>query len=1673
MTPHNSIQISLKEFYSITVRQCVDSARSYKSSLESEASSVPVQTSVKLEVYQEEKQVVAGLRDYFLDIVKQFPVHEKKTLDYMHGLLNKETGILDRIKKAATGDDAVKEYGKLRQIKPTLSTKVLQEPSHGEDWSHFTLCGDGDKVVLEFPQDSSTTAYGKRINEAMLSEAKQSAFFAAVMQLLDQLRDRMAAETKSTPSSAEAFAIVLSAMKLQEGNRQPCILKPISLPGRHKKHQSFVFVTDAGPDHIKITVQDRELLDHGIVVHIEHIDRSETGDRSLMEAYRLPSQITAARVRLHVGDLAPTSCFIGRPTFEGLSFNAQYPHDNSGNTFGALAKLYCNTGQDAHDPDYSFNATLLKAAHQTASACSAMFESGIVDAKIAIENMTEQQAIKFMNAIVANVRRDPDRQYLSAAFNINRPIYCESKGRVLKRTDDPAGIYELIDTVVNIAGKGHFDKVTLDGASERKSASIPIVNQLSHRQMLHFVHTAHKTGLITYFSAGIDATNLHKAVYTGVDGLGIGFALHANNPKAAGVVAALSIEEINKVLKKRDEAEESLLGKAGKILAHLDYSSYEGTLTPKQETLQSALFDALNKPTAEEIDEDVVRKLLDESYIPAVAVPDERNKTYSLAAQLLFNEGCALSQHLEVGWQDTIRRMLKGQELSALRNVLAEAHSKWRSVFLHDSRRTTTLRAATPTEPENNDALSLQRLSVLTKKATAPKTLPGVSSQHVSDMHTDLTKIDPSILLETAAGRVFVGVREFPRGVTEADLLRRGAIIVKPGRYLPFRVGRSELYEVQELIDNDENIYKWCKNYHHDTFDNIMMSLHDGVILDLLREQYAGMKQVGVMGGHSMLRDSVEYSEVAFICRSLAKQKFVVATGGGPGAMEAANLGAHFSNYKEEDLRTAIAILKEKPRYVDDLDNSLAQEVLKQWPKRSKYSLGVPTWHYGHEPPNLFCLFQAKFFSNAIREDVLVLTCNCGIIFTPGSAGTRTEIAQFAVQAKYSKEIGSDFAKPMIFYSNFWTENTVYPLYLNLAQRERLGFPRPSLHYSNKLYSVHTREEILSIVNEFYKRYYPYNDIDRGVAPTCDEEAPQPDYTGVPIAERARIPVSDIDVGKKSAAYLAVNDWVARDGMVIGIGSGTTVEFVVDRLAQMVDENKWNGIICVPTSFSSRFLLKKYADVLTVRDMLTETRTLDVVIDGADEVDSCLRLIKGGGGALLHEGVVGQSGRHYVVVTDWRKDSDVLGRTFTSGVPIEVQPLTWQRVKNHIERLFRITASLRYIQDVNHKEHTPYVTDNGNYLLDAKFTEEQLLRATAILSELKAISGVCAVGLFPHMTTVSYFGNAKGKVAKRTRVTTSDAEMLVDANRQQQALSKVIDVVKHYADKSEKRPVVELDLDLTTLMPYRRTIAGIMAAAEDYNIAELKQLVQEKIAVLPGYTAEAWNQWLSLEDVKKITQRYPLLPWVASNEHKDLKPGEEGATVHSSFHRRFWQDAIEMADDIPTEGLANFERRVTAAGGLLVFVSGRWQADMIEATYASLRRAGLKESINLVIGNPGHDSSSGEKISDAQAKVLMQKKIISEYGLPVAYIDDRIDNLEKVAAAVLKQYGVKKFVPVISCVPGYSAAPTYKQHEVNAISNFFTERKNPQTTSISKLSMSSESAHLNATRDDEGNEASE
>ncbi|GCA62297.1 hypothetical protein KIPB_002641 [Kipferlia bialata] len=240
--------VSLSEFYSIAVRQCVDSAHSYKSSLEAEAGGVEAQTSVTLDVYSTDTETVAALRDFFMGIVSAFPASETTTLAYMHGMLDEEGGVLPAIESATTGVEAVAAYERLQALKHEASNGTL---SHSHQ-SRFSLSGDKDAVLLRLTPPSTDSAYTQKVEAAVRDGEADAQFYADVMCLLDDLRDR-----KARPTSAETFAIALSGQRLRDGVQQPRLFLPLPLPGRDQHHQSLVFVTDAGPDHIKVVVQDR------------------------------------------------------------------------------------------------------------------------------------------------------------------------------------------------------------------------------------------------------------------------------------------------------------------------------------------------------------------------------------------------------------------------------------------------------------------------------------------------------------------------------------------------------------------------------------------------------------------------------------------------------------------------------------------------------------------------------------------------------------------------------------------------------------------------------------------------------------------------------------------------------------------------------------------------------------------------------------------------------------------------------------------------------------------------------------------------------------------------------------------------------------------------------------------------------------------------------------------------------------------------------------------------------------------------------------------------------------------------------------------------------------------------------------------------------------------------
>jgi predicted Rossmann-fold nucleotide-binding protein len=238
----------------------------------------------------------------------------------------------------------------------------------------------------------------------------------------------------------------------------------------------------------------------------------------------------------------------------------------------------------------------------------------------------------------------------------------------------------------------------------------------------------------------------------------------------------------------------------------------------------------------------------------------------------------------------------------------------------------------------------------------------------------------------------------------------------------PYRVSLytpAELYDVTPYTDSlDARAYAWS---HHPPGPQatLAQALHDHAIDQALMSWLPGRRLVGVMGGHDLDRSSAGYADAARLGWMLG-QEYVVATGGGPGAMEAANLGGFLSGSSRDDLARAVGSLAGVPSFRPSVDQWAAKAVTVVDGVSGRDTLGVPTWFYGHEPPNLFATAIAKYFRNATREAILLQICDAGIVFLPGAGGTVQEIFQDACENYYATP---ESVAPMVLVGRtYWTE---------------------------------------------------------------------------------------------------------------------------------------------------------------------------------------------------------------------------------------------------------------------------------------------------------------------------------------------------------------------------------------------------------------------------------------------------------------------------------------------------------------------------------------------------------------------------------------------------------------------------------------------------------------------------
>ncbi len=236
-----------------------------------------------------------------------------------------------------------------------------------------------------------------------------------------------------------------------------------------------------------------------------------------------------------------------------------------------------------------------------------------------------------------------------------------------------------------------------------------------------------------------------------------------------------------------------------------------------------------------------------------------------------------------------------------------------------------------------------------------------------------------------------------------------------------------------------------------DAQTRIAHASHDAHIADALREYLSKSpvpRLVGIMGGHKLDRSHAAYVATVHLARRLTRAGFTIASGGGPGAMEASHVGALFAEASDHELNAALARLAADatlPRLNDLIlpDGTLNETQIEQARLAHRWllaaleakamlnsapaaSLAIPTWLYGQEPTMPFATSYAKYFHNSIREEALVTESRAGIIYARGGGGTIREIFQDVEQNYYAKAV-PDFT-PMVFFDpdNYWERDSTF-----------------------------------------------------------------------------------------------------------------------------------------------------------------------------------------------------------------------------------------------------------------------------------------------------------------------------------------------------------------------------------------------------------------------------------------------------------------------------------------------------------------------------------------------------------------------------------------------------------------------------------------------------------------------
>ncbi|MCK5087556.1 MAG: ribose 5-phosphate isomerase A [Melioribacteraceae bacterium] len=216
---------------------------------------------------------------------------------------------------------------------------------------------------------------------------------------------------------------------------------------------------------------------------------------------------------------------------------------------------------------------------------------------------------------------------------------------------------------------------------------------------------------------------------------------------------------------------------------------------------------------------------------------------------------------------------------------------------------------------------------------------------------------------------------------------------------------------------------------------------------------------------------------------------------------------------------------------------------------------------------------------------------------------------------------------------------------------------------------------------------------------------------------------------KKAAAEKGVDH--IKSGMILGLGTGSTFVYALNKIARLINKGELKNIAGIPTSKKTEKLAIELGVPLTI---LSEQPKIDLTIDGADEVDNNLNLIKGGGGALLREKIIAQASDRNIIIVDESKLSENLGQKW--AVPVEIIPFAFEVENKFLQSIGAVTKLRR------EKNGEIYITDEGNYIIDANFGIIDNPTNLAVMLESRA--GIVEHGLFIDTTALLIVSTVNG-----------------------------------------------------------------------------------------------------------------------------------------------------------------------------------------------------------------------------------------------------------------------------------------------------------------------------------------